>query len=147
LLSAIAVTITTSLVVQIVVLFLLAYGYFLKTKFKYRQHGFVMTTALIVHLLMIFYIMIPSFLLAIVPEYIVTSLLELISLVGLIHGVLGSVAIALGTWLVVAWRFNKDFKECFARKKLMIPTLSVWVSALAFGIALYVIFIGPLLAA
>jgi hypothetical protein len=147
LLSAIVTTITSSLVVQIVVLFLLAYGFLLKEKFRYRQHGFVMAAAVVLHLLMVFFLMIPSFVLAVVPDYIVVSPLELTSIVGLLHGILGSVAVALGVWLVVAWRFNRDFNGCFARKKMMTPTLYVWVAALTFGIALYVIFIGPLLAA
>jgi hypothetical protein len=147
LLSAIAATITASLVVQILVLFLLAYGFILKKKFRYLQHGLVMAAAVVVHLLMVFFLMIPSFVLAVIPYYIVASPLELTSIVGLIHGILGSVAIALGVWLVVVWRFKRDFNGCFARKKMMTPTLSVWVAALVFGIALYAIFIGSLLAA
>jgi uncharacterized membrane protein YozB (DUF420 family) len=146
-LSSIVATITASLIIQIIVLILLAYGYLLKRKSKYRQHGLVMAAAVVVHLLMIFYIMIPSFVLAIVPEYILASPLELTSIVGLFHGILGIVALALGVWLVVAWRFNRDFNGCFARKKFMTPTLLVWVAALLLGIALYIIFIGPLLVA
>jgi hypothetical protein len=145
--SSIVATVTASLALQIVVLFLLSYGLLLKKKFKYRQHGFMMATAVIVHLVMIFYIMIPSFVLAVVPDYIVTSPFEVTSIVGLIHGILGSLAVALGAWLVVAWRFNRDFNGCFARKKLMLPTLTVWVTALLLGIILYAIFVGPLLAA
>jgi hypothetical protein len=147
LLSTIVLTVTASLVVQIVVLFLLAYGYMLKRKFRYLQHGFVMAAAVVVHLLMVFFLMIPSFVLAVVPDFIVISPFELTSIVGLIHAILGSLSIVLGIWLVVAWRFNRDFNGCFDRKKLMTPTLSVWVTALVFGIVLYAIFLGPLLAA
>lgn len=145
--SAVVATITVSLVVQIVVLFLLAISLILKTKGQYRQHGFVMAAAVIVHLIMIFYTMIPSFVLAVVPEYIFASPFELTSIVGLVHGILGSAAIVLGLWLVVAWRFNRDINGCFTRKKLMLSALTAWVAALALGIALYVIFIGQLFAA
>ncbi len=145
--SNIIATVTASLAVQIVVLFLLAYGFMLIRKFRYRQHGFVMAAAVFLHTVMIFSIMIPSFVLAVIPEYIVPSPIELTSIVGLIHAILGSTAVALGAVLVAAWRFKKDFTGCFARKKLMLPTLTVWVAALAFGITLYAIFIGPLLAA
>ncbi len=146
-LSTIVVTVTASLVVQIAVLFLLTFGFMLKRKFRYLQHGFVMAAAVFIHLLMVLLLMIPSFVLAVVPDFIVISPLELTSIVGLIHAILGSVSIMLGVWLVAVWRFNRDFNGCFARKKLMIPTLAVWVTALAFGIALYAIFLGPLLAA
>ncbi len=146
-LSAVVVTVTASLVVQIAVLFLLTFGFMLKRKFRYLQHGFVMAAAVFIHLLMVFVLMIPSFVLAVVPDFIVISPLELTSIVGLIHGVLGSVSIVLGVWLVAAWRFKRDFNGCFARKRLMTPTLAVWVTALVFGVALYGIFLGPLLAA
>jgi hypothetical protein len=143
--NLVALMVTASLGIQIIVLFLLIYGYLLKRRLKFRQHGLVMASAVILHLIMVLYIMIPSFVYAVVPDYIVAPPLELTSIVGLIHGILGSIALTLGVWLVAAWRFQKSFNGCFSRKKLMIRTLIVWVSALAFGIILYSIFIGPLL--
>lgn len=136
---------TATLIIEITVLFLLLLGYSFKRKFKYRSHGFTMTGAVILHLISILSIMIPSFVLAVVPDFIIPQPLLLVSLVGLIHGVAGLVAIALGLYLVVAWRFRVDVSGCFGRKKIMPIALSVWVLALILGIVLYAIFYGPML--
>jgi hypothetical protein len=133
-----------SLIIQIVVLFLLVFGYTLKRKLKYRSHGIVMASAVVLHLITILTIMIMSFGL-IVSMYIVPAPFDLISIVGLIHGVAGSIAFALGVLLVAAWRFRTDVKGCFKRKNIMLVTITLWVIALALGITLYAIFYGPLI--
>jgi len=150
-LSAIAIdtvvlTITASLIIQIIVFFMLLYGYLLKRKQKFRQHGIVMASALIIHLIMIFYVMIPSFVYAVVPHYILVAPQEIVSIIGLIHGILGPIAVVLGIGLVATWRFQKNVEGCFKRKKFMLPTLAFWLATLALGIMLYAIFIGPLIA-
>jgi hypothetical protein len=136
---------TASLTIQIIVLFLLAFGYSFKRRLKIRQHGITMAVAVVLHLIMIFTIMIPSFVLAVVPEYIIRAPLDLVSVVGLIHGVVGILAIVFGIWLVGAWHFSKDVKGCYSRKKFMSGTFVVWVTALIFGIVLYAIFHGATL--
>ncbi|HSV50230.1 MAG TPA: hypothetical protein VLH35_07925 [Candidatus Acidoferrales bacterium] len=136
---------TASLIIQIVVLILLFLGYSYKRKLKFRQHGLAMATAVVLHLVTILAIMIPSFALAVLPQYIVPQPLMLVSLVGLIHGITGIVAIVLGLYLVAAWGFRVDFTDCFRRKKIMPITLTVWLVALILGIILYAIFYGPLL--
>jgi hypothetical protein len=143
--NPVALTITTSLVVQIIVLFLLVYGYWLKRKLKFRQHGITMAAALILHLTMVLYIMIPSFVLAVIPEYIVPNPLSIVSVAGVLHGIIGTIALSFGIWFVASWRFRKNLQGCFGKKKIMSKTLAVWVTSLAFGIILYAIFIGPLL--
>lgn len=140
-----AILITASLIIQIIVLFLLSYGYFLKRKLKFRQHGFIMSTALVLHLSTVFSIMIPSLLGAVIPAYIVPNPLGAVSVIGIIHGILGATALSLGIWIVASWRFQKNIQGCIKRKKFMLKTLTVWVTALIFGITLYAIFIGPLL--
>jgi len=131
---------TTSLVIQVIVLFLLLYGYLLKRRLKFRQHGITMFAAVVLHVAMVFVIMIPSFVLAVIPHYILLTPLEIVSVVGLLHGITGSLAILLGVWLVASWRFRKDFKGCFNKKKIMRGTMVVWVASLLFGVAVYTIF-------
>ena len=104
-----------------------------------------MTIAVILHLTVVFYIMIPSFLASIVPKYIASTPLEIISFVGLIHGILGTIALLLGIGLVAKWRFSQNVNPCFNRKNIMLKTLTVWVAALVFGITLYALLIGPVL--
>ena len=52
---------TISLVIQIVVLGLLLSAVFLKNQKKYRQHGIVMFSAVVLHIISIMVVMIPSF--------------------------------------------------------------------------------------
>jgi hypothetical protein len=143
--NPVALTITASLVVQIIVLFLLVYGYWLKRKLKFRQHGITMAAAVVLHLTMVFYIMIPSFVLAVIPNYFVPNPLSLVSVVGVIHGIIGTIALSFGVWFVASWRFRRNLQGCFNKKKIMAKTLAVWVTSLVFGIILYAAFIGPLL--
>lgn len=116
-----------------------------KRKQKYRRHGLVMTSAVAIHLVAIFAIMIRSFVQAIIPEFILANPFELVSIVSLIHGVLGATAAILGTWRVVSWRFQKDLTGCINKKKYMFATATIWSAALIFGIALYMIFLPSLL--
>jgi uncharacterized membrane protein YozB (DUF420 family) len=133
-----------SLIIQIFVLFLLFYGYILKRKLKFRTHGLVMASAVILHLSTIFAIMIMSFRL-LFSYYIVPAPLDVISVIGLIHGIAGSIAFVLGVIVVAAWHFSKDVEGCFKRKNLMRITLTLWIIALVLGIALFAIFYGPLI--
>ena len=129
---------TASLAIQIIVLFLLLYGFRLKRKKMFLQHARVMTSALVLHLAMIFAIMTPAFVLAIVPEFVVLHVSGIISIVALIHVPLGIAAVSLGIWLVFSWRF-KGSKTCFNRKRIMLTTMAVWIAALLLGIAMYII--------
>lgn len=135
----------SSFIVQLAIFVLLIVGYDLKRKLKFRLHGAVMASATLLHIALILGIMIPSLVYAVIPEYIVPSPLKLVSIVGLIHAVTGSAAIALGVWLVSAWRFSKSFQGCFNRKKWMLVTLTIWLVALVFGVILFAIFYGPAL--
>jgi hypothetical protein len=134
------IIVSASLIIQVVVLFLVLYGYRLSRRLKFRQHGVVMATAVFVQIAAVFAIMVPSFVLAVFPHYIVAHTAELTSIVSLFHEVTGALAFALGVWFVGSWRFRKNFKGCFNRRKPMVVTIVIWVAALIFGIALYTIF-------
>ncbi len=133
------IVVTISLVVQLVVLFLLAYGYLLYRRLNLRKHGIIMAWSVGLHLTMVFALMVPSFVLAVFPYYIAVNSLELTSIISLFHEVTGAIALGLGVWFVAAWRFRKDFRGCFNRRRLMVVAIIVWLAALFFGIALYAI--------
>ncbi len=57
---------TIGLSVQLIVLALLLYGYWLNKKLTLQRHGLVMAVAVILHLAVIFAVMIPSFFLAVI---------------------------------------------------------------------------------
>lgn len=135
---------TASLIIQIIVLILLSYGFFLKQKTKFNSHGMTMAIALVLHIVTIFAIMIPS-LSVIIPEFILPAPLEAISIIGIIHGVTGAIAATLGVFLVAAWHFSKNVTGCFKRKLIMRYTISIWATALILGITIYAVLYGPLL--
>lgn len=130
---------TIALVVQIVVLALLVYGYWLYRRFTFSRHGRIMAWALVLHLIVIFAIMVPSLILAVIPEFLVRNILQIISVITLVHVPLGIVAASLGIWFVIAWRL-KGLKGCFNRRKLMLLSFVLWLVSLSFGILLYCIF-------
>jgi uncharacterized membrane protein YozB (DUF420 family) len=79
--------------------------------------------------------MVPSFASFFGAPNIVFDLLVIASLV---HGLLGSIAVVLGIWLVASWRLQKDMQMCFAKKKIMRGTLTLWVIAILLGIFMYI---------
>jgi uncharacterized membrane protein YozB (DUF420 family) len=129
---------TISLVLQFVILFILSYAFWLERKRKHRLHAVFMTGALVLHLSTIFVIMVPSFILAILPYFIIRYPFAVGSLVSLVHVPLGLLAVSLGTWIILSWKL-KGFSSCFSRKKIMLTTMIVWIASLLFGIALYII--------
>lgn len=132
--------VTLSLAIQIAVLILLLVGYHFVRRLKFRQHGSIMAVAVGVHLAAVFFIMVPSFVAAVLPDFIFADPLGLVSVVSVIHEVTGGAALALGVWFVASWRLRRDFKGCFNKRKAMRYTITVWITALIFGIALYAIF-------
>lgn len=136
---------TASLIIQIVVLILLVVGYTYKRKTKFYSHGIIMAASVVLHLITIFAVMMPSFVLGVIPYYVISEPLMLTSLTGIIHGVLGIAAIALGIYLVAAWAFRKNVQGCFKRKIIMRTTIILWFASLILGFLLYLIFYGSAL--
>ena len=127
---------TISLVVEVVVLVLLFGGYSLKRMKKFRQHGITMLTAVVLHTVMILAWMIPSFS-SFFSSPSSTNLADIIVVTTLVHAFMGIAADILGIWLVASWRLQADMKTCFAKKRIMRVTLTLWLIALVLGIILY----------
>jgi uncharacterized membrane protein YozB (DUF420 family) len=132
---SILIVATLSLTIELVVLGLLAFAYVLRGRKLYRQHGITMTAALVLHLITIFSWMIWSFM-----SYFYSGPVDysnLLIIVTLLHATLGTIAAALGVWLVASWHLQVDIQKCFARKKIMLATITLWVTAIFLGIILY----------
>jgi uncharacterized membrane protein YozB (DUF420 family) len=127
---------TISLVVEVVVLVLLFGGYSLKRMKKFRQHGITMLTAVVLHTVMILAWMIPSFS-SFFRSPSSTNLADIIVVTTLVHAFMGIATDILGIWLVASWRLQADMKTCFAKKRIMRVTLTLWLIALVLGIILY----------
>ena len=95
-----------------------------------------MAAAVVLHLTMVFYVMIPSFVLAVIPDYSGSVPLSIVSVVGVIHAILGAMALSLGFWLVGSWRFRRNLQGCINKKKIMLKTIIIWAAALILGIIL-----------
>ena len=134
--QSILIVATLSLVIEFVVLGLLTLGYLWKRMKNYRRHGITMTAALVLHLVTIFSWMIWSFIAFFTSGSVdYTNLLVIVTLV---HVILGISAASLGIWLVGSWHLQADVQKCFPRKRIMLPTITLWVTAIALGIVLYV---------
>jgi hypothetical protein len=127
---------TVSLFAQLVVFALLLAGYELKRKMKFRMHGLVMLIALAAHIAIIFAIMVPSFVVALIPITIHNPGSP-IGILSPIHAATGTVASVLGVWIMGSWRLRQSTEYCMPKRKLMRATFIVWLTTLTLGILLY----------
>jgi uncharacterized membrane protein YozB (DUF420 family) len=126
---------TVSLSIQIAVLFLLIGGFALKRMKKYRQHGITMTSALALHFTVILTWMIWSLLAFLSSSS--TNLADILTIITLAHASVGITAGLLGVWIVSSWRLRANMQMCFAKKRVMLVTLTLWLIALSLGVILY----------
>jgi uncharacterized membrane protein YozB (DUF420 family) len=133
---------TISFVVQLVVLGLLLVGVWLRTAKKFRKHGITMLAAVVLHAIMVFAWMIPVFsTLFSSPGSI--NLADMFTVIILVHAFTGIAATILGIWIVASWRLQANMKTCFAKKRVMLVTITLWLIALFIGIYLYLRIIQP----
>jgi hypothetical protein len=124
---------------QIVILSLILAGFFLKLKGKYLLHGVLMFVGVVLNIVSFILVMGPSIL---GFEIIVVQPLSYISVIAVVHGVIGGIALISGAVLVFSWHLQRSFKNCLKRKRAMKPTIILWTLALLFGIWLYTILYG-----
>jgi hypothetical protein len=124
---------------QIVILSLILAGFFLKLKGKYLLHGVLMFVGVVLNIVSFALVMGPSIL---GFEIIVVQPLSYISLVAVVHGVIGGIALISGAVLVFSWHLQRSFKDCLKRRRIMRPTMVLWTVALLFGIWLYTLLYG-----
>jgi hypothetical protein len=121
-----------NIVILLIALALVGVSLFLQRKKKWVWHGNSMTIVMIITVLLVIAHMGPSFVSA-TKEAIET--LNVVALVGFIHGAIGAVGLALGVWLVWIWSINESSstKFCAPRKKLMWKILAIWLLSLIMG--------------
>jgi hypothetical protein len=130
-----------SLTLQIVILFLLILGLpFFKGQKEQKNitvHGYFTVAALVLHTILIFLVMIPSFSdgLSEVGEL---SLLNSFTVWS--HAVLGTTAEVLGIIIIAFW-LSKGPKKmaCWKLKKWMIPTFVIWVISIVNGALIHIL--------
>lgn len=134
---------TVTLAIQFFVLVLLVAGYGFKRQKKYRRHGVLMFTAVVLHLITVLIIMVPSFGVIVFTD---TGLSATITVYTIIHGVLGLTTLVLGSWITLSWRFRQSLQYCSPKKLVMRATLILWVITIAAGIVMYFSLYNPFMA-
>jgi len=125
----------SNLVFQIVILALLFVSLVLKKKRNYFLHGSTMMIAAILNAFSFILVMGPSLL--DLGELVVNYPLNRLSMVAMVHGILGAIAEILAIWIVVSWRLRSSTKYCVRKRKIMRVTTVLWLISLFSGILLY----------
>jgi hypothetical protein len=123
-----------SLILQAVLLLGLALGYLWMKQKKLVLHSYIMFTLYLVHILSVLFFMWSSAV-AILRSIPFTNLGYLTSL----HGLLGVIVLALSTWVIWVWQFQKTVTNCYKMKKKMRILTIFWVSEAIVGLIMYYI--------
>jgi hypothetical protein len=130
-----------SLTLQIVILFLLIVGLpFFRGQKEQKNitvHGYFTVVALVLHTILIFLVMIPSFSDGL-SELGELSLLNSFTVWS--HAVLGTTAEVLGIMIIAFWLSKGPKKRaCWKLKKWMIPTFAIWVISIVNGALIHIL--------
>lgn len=128
-----------NLLIQTVILLLIVLGVILARKRVFGWHGNIMLVAVLINGLMLVSHMGPA-LVRVVAEG--ASKLDVVTLLGMTHGVVGAAAEFLGIWLVGMWMYvGTETKYCVMRKKWMWKIVILWMVSLGLGYVYYVLHI------
>jgi len=101
------------------------------------RHGYLTVVALVLHTLLIFIVMVPSFIngLGTLGSLSILSAFNVWS-----HAVLGTTTEVLGLIIIVFW-FSKPLNEmrCAKMKKWMMPTFIIWMISLINGALIHIL--------
>lgn len=123
------------LILEIAVIIILLFGrYRFARRKKFATHGFMMAFAVGLHTVSILLIMIPS-LLASLSVFLGNLQMPAVILTW-IHVPTGALALILGAYLILKWRF-KSASTCYRRAKLMRPVWWLWILSLILGLFIF----------
>ena len=127
---------TVSLVIQIVILILLGYSYLLSKRKKFKIHAWVTTTALLLHIAVVAYVMIPVFTYG-YSAYSMFYSMFFVANLGL-HALSGALTIVAGSLLTLRWLLQKlDVRSCLHKTQMRV-VLVLWVLSIISGIIVYI---------
>ena len=95
-----------------------------------------MLLSVALHLVVILALMVPSFVLGVIP-LVTTHTFDANTILGPVHAAMGTTAVVLGVWIVTGWRLRRSMDFCVSKKKWMRITLAVWLTALVAGFLFY----------
>lgn len=128
-----------NLLLQTITLVLIILGVVLARKRMFNWHGNTMLVAVLIDGLLLVSHMGPA-LARVVEEG--ASKLDVVTLLGITHGVVGAVAEFLGIWLVGMWVYvGTETKYCIMKKEWMWKIVILWMVSLGLGYVYYVLHI------
>jgi uncharacterized membrane protein YozB (DUF420 family) len=129
-----------NIIIILAALLLIGASLYLEKKRRWVWHGNSMMIVMLITVLLVIAHMGPSFVRAVnetITEFNYTAL------AGVIHGLVGAAAVALGVWLLWIWAINESSSTqyCAPRKKRMWKILALWLLSLALGVLYYLLHI------
>ncbi len=129
-----------SLILQVVILFLLILGlpFFRRDNSKKNliRHGYFTIAAVLLHTVLIFLVMIPTFASGVIALE-TSTLLDIVNV--WLHVVMGTVAEVLGIVIVATWlRYGPSKMMCVRLRKWMLPTFVIWAISLVGGAIVHI---------
>jgi len=117
---------------QIGIILLIVLSLILKKKGHYVWHGNLMLLAVVINAITLLAHMGPSLIYLPDEPWFVTIL-------GIIHAIIGSVTVVLGFWIAVPWAFGDSKPQsCATKRKHMKNIMIFWIVAFVLGIIFYV---------
>jgi hypothetical protein len=116
---------------------LIVLSVYLQRRRKFVWHGNTMLVVVLAAVLLTVAHMGPSFVRVIFET---VDSFNFVALLGVVHGIVGLVTIAVGAWMLGMWFLNESEGEtrfCAPRRKLMWEILALWIITLGLGIAYY----------
>jgi hypothetical protein len=133
--NVIAIIAFLSLVLQIVTLSIVIFGYIMKRRMKFIVHGTMMLVAVILQFFSFLLIMGPAFIIIIGNG--LSQRPVLLSTVTLIHAGLGGASLIAGIWIAASWHLQTSIVKCIQKRHIMRYLIITWILALILGITLY----------
>jgi len=122
-----------NIVAQIGILSLIVLSLILKKKGRYVWHGNVMLLAVVINMITLLAHMGPSLIYLPDEPFFVTIL-------GIIHAIIGTVGVVLGFWIAVPWAFgDSKIQSCAKKRKHMHKTTMLWILSFVLGMIFYVL--------
>jgi hypothetical protein len=125
-----------NLVILVGLLLVISLSVFLQRRRKLVWHGNTMLLVVMIAGLLTLAHMGPSLFWVLVEAL---GGLDIVTLTGIIHGVIGAITLSLGIWLVGMWAYTRsgETRFCAPRKKLMRRILTLWITSLILGLIYY----------
>lgn len=125
---------TVNLFAQFGILTALLIGVIYVKRLRYGLHGYLTFVAVALNVLSVALVMFPSGV-----RILGSASLSTFTVIVCVHSVLGLVALTVGIYIVLVWRFRRPGGSCFRLRNSMGPLAVAWVVTMILGVLMYLI--------